>query len=309
MKEREFYLPSSDGRSRLRCMEWIPEGEIKGVLQLSHGMIEHIERYREFGRYLTGQGIVVYGHDHLGHGKTAGDRENLGYFGEKCADVYLIKDLRRLTAYGKKRYPGKKMFLLGHSMGSFFARRYLTVYEDGPDGILLLGTGGQPLPMVAAGYMLALLVTAVKGDRCRSILLHRLSLGNYNRKFHPAKTGHDWLSRDEKQVYRYETDELCRFLFTAGAYRDFFRIILDLTQMELRKRVRTDIPVLFLSGAKDPVGGCGKGVRRVCRRYDRAGVRDLTLGFYQNARHELLNELNREKVFRDIGCWIEERIS
>lgn len=309
MKEREFYIPSSDGISRLRCMEWRPEGDITGVLQLSHGMIEHIERYRELGRYLTERGIVVYGHDHLGHGKTAGSREDLGYFGEDGASVCLIKDLRRLTAYGKKCYPGKKLFLLGHSMGSFFVRKYLTVYKDGPDGILLLGTGGQPLPLVAAAYLLSLWVTAVKGDRCRSILLHRLSLGNYNRKFHPAKTGHDWLSRDEKQVYLYEKDELCRFLFTAGAYRDLFRIIVDLTIRELSKKMRTDLPILFLSGTNDPVGGCGRGVRKVHRRYDRAGVKDLSLRFYQDARHEILNELNREEVFRDIDCWIEDRIS
>lgn len=309
MTEREFYLPSSDGKSRLRCVEWRPDdGEVRAVLQVSHGMIEHIGRYRELGRFLAGYGIAVYGHDHLGHGKTAADEKNLGYFSQNGAQVYLIKDLRRLTSYGKRRYPGKKIFLLGHSMGSFFVRRYLTVYKDGPDGVLLLGTGGQPQALVALGYLLSVIVSAVKGDTCRSRLLHRLSLGNYNRKFHPSKTGHDWLSRDEKLVVEYEKDGLCSSLFTAGAYRDFFRIILELTASETAGRIRLDQPVVFLSGSRDPVGDCGKGVIRVYRRYDRAGVKDLTLGFYQDARHELLNETNREEVLLDIYRWLEEHL-
>lgn len=309
MTEREFYLPSSDGRTRLRCMEWRPDGEVKAVLQLSHGMIEHIERYRNLGKYLTEQGIAVFGHDHLGHGKTAAAHDRLGYFAEKGGQLFLIKDLRRLTVWGKKRYPGRKLFLLGHSMGSFFVRRYLTVYSDGPDGILLLGTGGQPACLVAMGYLLSVMVAAIKGDTCRSRLLQRLSLGNYNRKFHPAATGHDWLSRDEEQVTAYERDELCNFLFTAGAYRDFFQIILKLSRAEKAGRMRKDLPVVFLSGAKDPVGDFERGVRKVYRRYDRAGVKDLALGFYENARHELLNERNRDEVCLDILKWIQERIS
>lgn len=304
MTEREFYLPSSDGKSRLHGIEWLPDGEVKAVLQLSHGMIEHIGRYRETGRYLAERGIAVYGHDHLGHGKTAESEANLGYFGERGASVYLIKDIHRLTIYGRNRYPGKKLFLLGHSMGSFFTRRYLTVYPDGPDGVLLLGTGGQSLPLVVFGYLLSVIVAVLKGDTCRSPLLHRLSLGNYNRKFYPANTGHDWLSRDGKQVGSYENDRLCSFLFTAGAYRDFFRVIIELTIAETAGKMRKDIPVLFLSGAKDPVGEYGKGVRRVYRRYARNGVKDLTLGFYQDARHELLNEINREEVLTDIYFWI-----
>ncbi len=307
MKEREFYLPSCDGRSRLRCLEWIPDGEVLATVQISHGMVEHIGRYREFGIWLAERGIAVYGHDHLGHGKTSAP-EDLGYFAEKNGASCVIRDIRRLTRYGMKKYPGVRHFLLGHSMGSFFARAYLTVYDDGPDGVILSGTGGQPLPLVAAGYGLCRLVCAIDGDRGRNRLLFKLSTGDYNRAFRPNVTGCDWLTRDVEKARAYEQDEFCRFRFTNGAYRDFFGLILRLTQLEKAGEVRTDVPVLFLSGDQDPVGERTHGVRRVFKRYHSAGLEDLTLGFYSGARHEILNETNREEVYTDILDWIRERI-
>ncbi len=303
MKEQEFYLPSSDSVTRLRCMQWLPDGKTRAALQLSHGMIEHVERYREFAEFLAEQGIAVYGHDHLGHGKTAAP-ENLGYFKERGGESCLIKDLHRLTVYGKKRFPGVPLFLLGHSMGSFFVRRYLTVYEDGPDGIILTGTGGQSAAKAAAGYMAAELICRWKGDRYRSRFLHMLSIGTYNRRFSPTQTPHDWLTRDVGQARKYGEDALCRFLFTAGAYRDFFKLIFRTVRAEKAGRVRTNMPMLLLSGEADPVGENSRGVRRVYERYDAAGVFDLTVGFYTEARHEILNEINRMEVYEDICQWI-----
>lgn len=304
MKEREFYIPSSDGVSKLHCMEWVPEGEVKAVLQITHGMVEHIGRYREFAEFLAGRGIAVYGHDHLGHGKTAEKKEDLGFFGEKGGSVVPIKDIRRLTRYGKKRFPGVKLFLLGHSMGSFFARRYLSVYPDGPDGVILTGTGGPAAGLVAFAYLLSCAVCGLKGSRCRCRLLYELSLGNYNRQFKPVKTSYDWLTRDEERTAAFEADPDCQFIFTAGAYRDFFRVILEDIRAEKRGKVRTDMPMLFLSGEEDPVGEKTKGVRRVYEAYDQAGAADMTIGFYSGARHEVLNETNREEVFEDIYDWL-----
>lgn len=304
MTEREFYLPSSDSQFKLRCMEWIPDGEIRGVLQITHGMIEHIGRYREFASWLTNQGILVYGHDHLGHGKTAGKKEEFGYFGTGGGTDCVIKDIRRLTVYGKKKYTGVKHFLLGHSMGSFMVRRYLSIYADGPDGVILIGTGAPADSMTFVGYALASLVCAVKGERYRSKMLHELSLGNYNRKFAPVKTPNDWLTRDAEHARRYSEDEYCRFIFTAGAYRDFFAVILKGARAEKKGRVRNDMPLLILSGDKDPVGENSRGVRRVYERYDAAGCPDITIGFYEGARHEILNETNREEVYRDILDWL-----
>ena len=308
MKTREFYLPSSDGNFKLRCMEWIPDGEIRGILQIAHGMIEHVGRYGEFASWLAEHGILVYGHDHLGHGKTAKEEKNFGYFGTSGGSLCIIKDIRRLTLYGKKRYPGVKHILLGHSMGSFFVRRYLSVYEDGPDAVILLGTGAPCGGAIFAGYLLAVLTCRINGERYRSRMLHQLSIGGYNRKFRPTETSHDWLTRDVEYARRYGADPYCQFMFSAGAYRDFFHIMLLGTRAEKAGKIRTDMPLLILSGDRDPVGENSKGVRRVYNRFDAAGAIDITLGFYEGARHEILNETNREEVYGDILQWLERQI-
>lgn len=308
MREREFYLPSSDINYTIRCMEWIPDGEVKAVLQITHGMVEHIGRYQEFGRWMAEHGVAVIGHDHLGHGKTVIDQEEFGYFGTDGKMDCVVKDIRRLTVYGKKRYPDKKLILLGHSMGSFLTRRYLSVYEDGPDGFILMGTGAPAEPLVFSGKLLASIMACVKGERFRSKLLYDMSLGSYNKKFEPVKTSYDWLTRDESLMEDFGKDDLCQYIFTVGAYREFFRLILTDTKMEKAGRVRTDVPIFVISGAKDPVGDDTKGVKKVFDRYKKAGVEDLALKLYEGARHEIVHEINRQEVFADLLDWIEQHI-
>lgn len=308
MKKKEFYLPSSNGTSRLHCIQWIPDGEIHACLQIAHGMTEHIERYEELAEYLAERGICVYGNDHLGHGMTASDKTERGFFGEKDGAVLLVKDMRRLWLWGKRAYPEGKHFLLGHSMGSFLVRRYLTAYGDGPDGVILSGTGAHPGAAVAAGVLLASFVCRTKGAHYRDKLLYEMSLGNYNRKFAPVKTASDWLSRDEESVKAFEADERCSFVFTAGAYRDFFNLILKTQRLEKEGKIHKEIPVLFLSGTMDPVGEQTRGVSRVYGWFDRAGVHDLTKGLYEGARHEVFHEINRQEVFSDTFDWLARHL-
>ncbi|MBQ2022954.1 MAG: alpha/beta hydrolase [Lachnospiraceae bacterium] len=306
MREREFYLPSSDGMHQLRCMEWIPDGTIKAVLQITHGMVEHIERYREFCVWMAERGIVVIGHDHLGHGKTVSNREEFGYFGSKEGMTHVVKDIRRVTVYSKKKYPDQKLILLGHSMGSFLARKYLSVYKDGPDGFILMGTGAPPEALVSAGSLLAGSMRKLKGEMYRSPLLYKLSLGNYNAKFKPVKTPYDWLTRDESLSKDFGEDESCQFIFTTAAYQDFFRLILNVAKEEMAGHARTDAPILIISGDNDPVGDNGKGVRKVYERLHKAGVDRLEMVLYEGARHEILHEINRQEVFEDLYEWIAE---
>ena len=306
MREREFYLPSSDGMHQLRCMEWIPDGTIKAVLQITHGMVEHIERYREFCVWMAERGIVVIGHDHLGHGKTVSNREEFGYFGSKEGMTHVVKDIRRVTVYSKKKYPDQKLILLGHSMGSFLARKYLSVYKDGPDGFILMGTGAPPEALVSAGSLLAGSMRKLKGEMYRSPLLYKLSLGNYNAKFKPVKTPYDWLTRDESLSKDFGEDESCQFIFTTAAYQDFFRLILNVAKEEMAGHARTDAPILIISGDNDPVGDDGKGVRKVYERLHKAGVDHLEMVLYEGARHEILHEINRQEVFEDLYEWIAE---
>lgn len=306
MDKREFYLPSSDKGFQLRCMEWRPEGEVKAVLQIVHGMVEHIGRYEEFAVWMAEHGVAVIGHDHLGHGKTVRNKEDYGYFGTSGGSVNLIRDIRRVNGYAKKKYLNKKLVLMGHSMGSFLVRKYLSVYEDGADGFIFMGTGAPPEPVVFAGYVLASLMAKIKGEHYVSKLLYEASLGNYNRKFKPVKTPYDWLTRDEELSKDFGKDPYCQFIFTTGAYRDFFGLILSGARAEKKHRVRVDAPILLVSGDMDPVGDNAKGVRTVYERYDEAGASDLTLGLYEGARHEILHEINRGEVFGDIFEWMEE---
>ena len=306
MTEREFYLPSSDPNYKIRCMEWIPDGDVKAVLQITHGMVEHIGRYREFGVWLAEHGIAVIGHDHLGHGKTVLTKDGFGIFGTEGKMECVVKDIRRVTVYGKKQYPEQKLFLLGHSMGSFLARRYMSVYNDGPDGFILMGTGAPAEPLVQCGKILASLMAMVRGETFRSRLLYKMSLGSYNDKFKPVKTAYDWLTRDEELANDFEKDELCWFIFTVGAYREFFRLILTDARIEKKGEIRKDAPTLFISGDKDPVGDDAKGVRKVYEQYRKAGVAEVSLKLYEEARHEILHEINRQEVFGDLYNWIEQ---
>jgi len=308
MREREFFLPSSDGKHKLRCMEWIPDGDVKAVLQIAHGMVEHIGRYREFCIWMAEHGVAVIGHDHLGHGKSVSNRDEFGYFGPEDGITNVVKDIRRLTVYGRKKYPEQKLILLGHSMGSFLTRKYLSVYKDGPDGFILMGTGAPPEALVSAGYLLAGIMKKVKGEKYRSSLLYRLSLGSYNAKFKPVKTPCDWLTRDEELSKDFGDDEYCQFIFTTAAYQEFFGLILAVAKEEKAGNVRTDSPVLIISGDRDPVGDDGKGVRNVYERLHMAGVEKLTMELYEGARHEILHEINRSDVFEDIYEWIMEHV-
>ena len=308
MKEREFYLPSSDPNYKIRCMEWIPDGEVKGVLQITHGMTEHIGRYKEFGVWLAEHGIAVIGHDHLGHGKTVVNKDDFGYFGTHGGTECVIKDIRRVTVYAKKLYPDKKLFILGHSMGSFFTRKYLSVYQDGPDGFIIMGTGSPADGLLRVGALLAGAMAKVKGEHFRSKLLYEMSLGGYNKKFEPVTTPQDWLTRDVELAKAYGSDELCQYIFTAAAYRDFFHVMLQDSKAEKAGNIRTNAPMLLISGENDPVGDDGKGVRIVFDRYKKAGVSDMTLKLYEGARHEVLHELNWEEVFEDILQWMEIRM-
>lgn len=307
MKRKEYDISSSDGHSRIHCVSWKPEGEVVATLQLTHGMMEHILRYDEFAIYLTKLGVAVTGHDHLGHGKSCVEAD-LGYFGEKGGKNFMVKDIRRVTEVIQKDCPGVPHLIMGHSMGSFFLRRYLTLYGACVDGAIIMGTGDQPFLLVLAGRMITTLIGTVRGGRYRSKLMQEMVLGSYNRAFRPNRTPNDWLSRDENMVDRFLSDPYCAFSFTCAAYRDFFDILLDLKLKKQFDRIPRQLPLLLVSGEDDPVGDFGHSVRRVYRQLKRLGCSDVTLKLYPKARHEIINETNRQIVYEDIGAWIMAHI-
>lgn len=304
IEKTDLYMPSSNGSDELHIAMWKPEREVRGILQISHGMIEYIDRYDRFARFLAEKGFVVIGNDHLGHGETAAEK-NYGYFAPGDGSYYVVRDLHRVTRYIRKQYPEVPLFLLGHSMGSFMARRYAMTYGKELDGLIVMGTGSKPDWLLKVGQALVRVLIAIKGERAHSWLMEKLCFALYNRRIKPVRTPSDWLSRDEEQVDAYRSHKYCQFAFTLNGYRTLFEVIAFIQEPQNIRKLPHTLPMLFVAGAEDPVGNYGKGVKQVVRKYRRAGVTDITCKLYPEARHEILNELEYETVHEDIEQWLE----
>lgn len=308
--KREFTFDSGDGRTKIHAVEWRPEkGEICGVLQIFHGMVEFIERYEDTAEYLTKRGFVVVGNDHLGHGGSIVSKEDYGFFCENNGNETVLGDLRKLHEKTRKKWPKVPYFILGHSMGSFLLRQYLFRYGDELDGAVVMGTGTQPAAALQMGKKLCTLFAKLRGWHYRSRLVDSLAFGGYNKHFRPARTDKDWLTKDGRIVDAYLADERCTFRFTVNGYYNLFTSIEEAGKQENLERMPKDLPVLFMSGAEDPVGGFGKGVEQVRRQFEAAGMQDVTWILYENDRHEILNETDRETVLRDLYAWLYVRAS
>lgn len=308
VKTNSFRFPSSDGVHRCYAAEWLPEGQPRAVVQLVHGISEYVERYDRFARFLADRGFLVCGEDHLGHGKTAEADGVFGWFAEEKGWEKVLSDVHTLRELQGEKYPGLPYFLFGHSMGSFLTRSYLIRYPGTVSGALLSGTGQEPLPTVRFGRAVAQALVKAGRGRQVSPLITALSLGAYNRKFHPNRTAVDWISRDEAVQDAYLADPFCQFLPTAGMFRDMMDGLLLIGDPRNLTAMDKSTPVFLLSGDHDPVGQMGKGVVKVYDLFQAAGCTDVTLKLYRDGRHEMLNELNYEQVHRDVLAWLEARL-
>ena len=308
MVRSEFTFPSADGRTAVHAVEWLPEGEVRAVLQISHGVAEYILRYEPLAEYLTARGFAVVGHDHLGHGSSVAEGAARLYFGPRGSWNWVVDDIEHRRVLAKKRFPGVPYFLLGHSMGSFLARTYLIRYPGTVDGAILMGTGQMAPAIVAGGKAVAAAETRRLGEDRSSPLVMQLAFGAYNKKFAPNRTGFDWLSVNPANVDRYIADPLCGENPTIGLFREMLGGISFISKPENLKKMNLSTPILFISGAMDPVGDCGKGVRRAYRSFREAGVRDVSCKLYPQLRHEILNEECAETVYQDLCAWLNARI-
>ena len=306
MIKKEFYIPSADGVHRLHVILWEPDTEVKGVVQISHGMIEMIERYEEFALFLNKHGYAVIGNDHLGHGLTAGNRSDLGYFCPQNMSATVVKDLHRVTRCARRKYKQKPYFLLGHSMGSFMARRYLMTYGMDVDGAILSGTGVKSRLLLSMGWIMANGLRLVLGDRFRSRLLQFNSFGAYQRRIPHPRTQSDWLTRDVDVVDFCLSNQYCNYKFTINGYRTLVDVLSFIQKKRHIDRIPKEMPILLLSGGQDPVGDYGKGVRKVYASYKKAGIKDVTMKFYPDDRHEILNELDKDEVYHDVLRWLTQ---
>lgn len=308
MMKKHFYFPSSNGKTKLHGVLWIPETEPRAVLQIAHGMVEYVERYEEFAEFLNANGILVAGHDHIGHGWSYTDERDKGYFAEKKGDIVPLQDMHRLTLLLQKKCPDIPHFLFGHSMGSFFTRRYLCMYPNEIDGAIVCGTGWQPEALLKSALGLVKVSTMFFGDHHRSKMINALAFGSMNKHFEPVQTSKDWLSRNMDSVKKYVADERCGFIFTLNGYHALFHNMLLAQNRTLMEKMDEDLPVLFIAGEDDPVGDFGRGVKKAVNAFKSSGMMDVECILYPECRHELINELNKEEVFQDILEWLEFRI-
>lgn len=306
MGKEEFHLKSTDGVSQLHGVLWKPEGEVKAVLQISHGMAEFIERYERFAEYLNKAGIAVAGNDHIGHGKTSKE-EDWGYFGGKEGSKMVVDDLHLVTLKMKEKYKGIPYFVMGHSMGSFMIRRYIMAYGKEVDGVIIMGTGYQPASVLIGGKMLIAVLRLAKGDRYRSQFIDKMNFGNYNKKIKNKRTGKDWLTKDVEIVDAYLNEPMCGFLFTLNGFETLRSVVSFIQKRENIEKIPKNLPVYMVSGEEDPVGNYGKGVIKVCKTYREHGIKDIEMKLYPGDRHEIINETDYECVYKDIIAWIEKK--
>ncbi|MBR3861022.1 MAG: lysophospholipase [Oscillospiraceae bacterium] len=301
----DFTFLSCDGQTPIHVRRCQPEGAVRGLVQIAHGIAEYAARYDAFAAFLADHGFLVVANDHLGHGQSIADPDALGFFAAHNGWALAVDDMHRLYEQIHGEYPDLPYFLFGHSMGSFLTRSYLIRYPTGLRGAVLSGTGQQPAVILAGGRVLSALEVRRRGPRFHSEALNRMAFGNYNRPFEPRRTDFDWLSRDAAQVDRYVADPLCGFVPSAGLLHDMMEGIHFNQKPANLARMDKALPVLFLSGDMDPVGAEGKGVRNAFASFQKAGMRELRLKLYPGGRHEMLNETNRNEVFQDVLAWLE----
>ncbi len=311
-REERFSFLSADGKTTIDAVKWIPEdGKYHAILQISHGMVEYIDRYKAFAEFLNNQGYLVVGHSHLGHGNSVTTKDNWGYFAEKNSADILNKDMHTLRTMVQAENEGVPYFMLAHSMGSYLLRRYVTFYNENLWGVIIMGTGAVPEATAKMGRAVCSILAFFRGWHHRSELVRSLTFSGSYKQFDMdgSNPENSWLCRDVEHVKKYYSTEACRFTFTLNGFHTLMDTVAYDDNMENIKKTPKDLPMLIVSGAQDPVGDLGEGVKKVYYKYEEAGMKDITYKLYENDRHELVNEPDKEVIFNDILSWMEVRIA
>ena len=303
---------SSDGKTQIRALTWEPEKDPgiapAGIVQIVHGMSEHVERYDDFARYLVGRGYIVCANDHIGHGKSVSDPSEWGCLPSEGGKEVLIADVHELRKTVASRYSRQTPYIMfGHSMGSFIVRAYLARHAEGLAAAVICGTSQQPAPLVSKlGNVLARRMAASKGDAYKSTFLDGMGAGAFSKQIENARTPFDWICTDDAVVDAYIADESCGVMFSAGGYATLTDLTGEVVSAPAARAVPSDLPVLFIAGMLDPVGSNGKGVEKAAEQYRHAGIKTVDLKLYEGMRHEILNEPGRAEVYADVADWIDE---
>lgn len=306
MKNFKEVLKGKDGYE-FSVSFWLPDGKIKGIVQILHGMVEYIDRYDDFARYLCNLGFAVAGDDHRGHGFTAGE-ENLGKVPDGHTYFDTVDDAIILTDYLQSKYPDVPTIVFGHSYGSFLAQGYIQQNSDKINGCVLCGSARMDNSDVKTGRKVANMQFKLYGKDKPANLIRKLSFGGYDKPFKHEKRKNAWLNRDVDACEKYNNDKFCNYTMSIGFYKYFFDGLIKIYEQERLDKINKDLPLFIISGDKDPVGNMGKLVRELYDLYVDNGIKNVKIKLYNNARHEILNELNKAEVYQDVSDWIKEVI-
>ena len=306
MPSKTFHLTCSDGH-QMPMYAWLPAKEPDCILHIAHGMAEYAERYAAIAPLLVQHNIALYAHDQRGHGKAVANLNELGIVHHNWF-YQQVEDLNLVISYLRKEYPGKKIFLLGHSMGSFIGQRYFQIYGKQIDGLILSATNGKQDPLLSAGISIAWLQMKLFGQGYGSTMIDKLSFGKFNAAFKPNRTAFDWLSRNPNEVDKYAADPQCGFVCSALYFYYFFKGIRDAFKKENIKNIPLDIPVYSFAGDKDPVGLFGRGFLTLISNWKAVGAKDVSYNLYKDGRHEMMNDINREEVISNLVSWIKNHL-
>ena len=281
---------------------------LKGIVQIAHGVGEHAGRYKSIAKALQKKGFTVYANDHRVHGKSVKNKADLGFYDGVNYFKDALNDMHQLTEIIKKEHPNKKIILFGHSMGSLLSRDYVTKYGNDLEALILSGTASFMKGLGTFGLYSAKIISKFKGRERSNQLLKSVFFSEFNKKFKPNRTKVDWISSDEDEVDLFEADPYRIEDFSLSVFLDILKGSKKINEKTTFKKTPKKLPIYIFSGDKDPVGEMGEGVKRVAKNYQKAGIKDLTLKLYKGGRHEMLHEVNKKEVQKDLINWLEEKI-
>jgi len=299
---KEMSVNSTDNIHTLVGKIYIPEGEIKGLFHIVHGMTEHIGRYDPIMSKACENGYVVFAFDNLGHGKTARDDSELGYFSACDGWKYLVNDVVAFSNAVKSIYPDKPLYLFGHSMGSFIVRLVAESYGEMYEKLIVCGTGGKN-PLAHVGLFITKLLKLFKGEKYISDFVIDIAFGAYNKRF-DSDEKYSWLTKDAEIIKKYKNDKFCTFKFTVSGMHDLITLNNRCNRNAWYNKLPNDLPIFLISGDSDPVGNYSKGVIGVYKKLIKANKK-ATIKIYENSRHEILNDTCKDEVIRDILNFIK----
>jgi alpha-beta hydrolase superfamily lysophospholipase len=308
MKRSTFTFKDQDG-IEIFVYKWVPDSDSpKAAVQIAHGLAEHAARYEKIAEALTSAGYICYADDHRGHGKTAGDIEKTGYLGPGGWES-TVKEIKMLSDIIKKENPNILLFFIGHSWGSLMGQDYIQQWGNNIKGVIFSGTSGYMDPnLLKMGEMITKKELKKFGPMKRNEKLFKLTFASFNKPFEPAETEFQWLSRDQDEVNKYANDPFCGFICTTSLFDEFIYGLIKIWKEENERKIPIDLPIYIISGSDDPSNDMTKNLFKLIERYQKYGIKDLTYKIYQNARHEIFNEINQNEVFKDVIDWLDLRL-